>query len=190
MNKQQSVIYMLNEKMVLGKKYEYSEIRKWGNQKGYKEGTLTSILTKSKGIGAVTQDDDYGLRTRVREITFKEVREYDRTHYVKQSNTVGVSQVLCDKVNALITTHFTDTEIKNILKMEENILQDIKKCSYNVRHFNDMYRARIVEQKRMLEEPNAMVPTVNINFTESLQNLRDAVNETIIAFTRASNGRS
>ena len=46
-----------------------------------------------------------------------------------------------------------------------------------------MYRARIVEQKRMLEEPNAMVPTVNINFTESLHNLRDAVNATIIAFT-------
>ena len=190
MTKQQGVIRMLNRKMVLGQKYEYGSIRRWGNQEGYKEGTLTSVLTKSKGTGAVTQDGAYGLRERVREITFEEVREYDRTHYTKQSNTIGVSQVLCDKVKALVTTHFTDTEIKNILKMEENILQDIKKCNYNVRHFNDMYRARIEEQKRMLEEPKAMVPTVNIGFTESLTNLRDAVNETIIAFTRASNGRS
>ena len=186
MTKQHDVIHMLNKKMAIGRKYTYNEIREWGNSEGHKEGTLTSVLTKSKGTGAVIQDVSFGLRERVREITFEEVREYDRTHYVKQSNTVGVSQVLCDKVNALITTHFTDTEIKNILKMEENILQDIKKCNYNVRHFNDMYRARIVEQKRMLEEPKSMVPTVNISFTESLTNLRDAVNATIIAFTKSN----
>ena len=165
MTKQQAVIHMLN------------------NSEGHKEGTLTSVLTKSKGTGAVTQDASYGLRERVREITFEECREYDRTHYIKQSNTIGVTQVLCDKVKALVTTKFTDDEVTNVLKIKENVLQDIKSCNYNVRQFNDMYRARIARQKRSTEEPKTMVPTVSSNFTESLTNLRDAVNTTIIAFT-------
>jgi len=184
MTKQQGVIRMLNRKMVLGQKYEYGTIRRWGNQEGHKEGTLTSVLTKSKGTGAVTQDGAYGLRERVREIIFEEVREYDRTHYTKQSNTIGVSQVLCDKVKALVTTHFTDTEITNVLKMKENVLQDIKKCNYNVRQFNDMYRDRAARQKRITEEPKTMVPTINNSFTESLTNLRNAIDATITAFTR------
>ena len=183
MTKQQAVIHLLNKKMSLGQKYTFDTIRGWSNKEGHKEGTLTSVLTKSKGTGALIQDESYGLRERVREITFNEVREYDRTHYTKQSNTLGVSQVLCDKVKALVTTKFTDEEVVDVLKIKDNVLQDIKSCNYNVRQFNDMYRARIARQKRATEEPNIMVPTVNNNFTESLTNLRDAVDATIIAFT-------
>lgn len=183
MTKQQAIIHMLNKKMRIGQKYTFDTIRHWSNEEGHKEGTLTSVLTKSKGTGAVTQDANYGLRERVREITFEECREYDKTHYIKQSNTIGVTQVLCDKIKALVTTKFTDTEITNILKIKENVLQDIKSCNYNVRQFNDMYRARIAKQKRITEEPKSMVSTVNNNFTESLTNLRNAVDATISAFT-------
>jgi hypothetical protein len=183
MTKQHDVIHMLNKKMAIGRKYTYNEIRKWGNSEGHKEGTLTSVLTKSKGTGAVIQDVSFGLRERVREITFEEVREYDRTHYVKQSNTLGVTQVLCDKVKALVTTKFTDDEVMNVLNVKENVLKDIKSCNYNVRQFNDMYRARIARQKGTTEEPKTTVPPTNNGFTESLINLRDAVDATIIAFT-------
>jgi hypothetical protein len=183
MTKQHDVIHMLNKKMAIGRKYTYNEIREWGNSEGHKEGTLTSVLTKSKGTGAVIQDVSFGLRERVREITFEEVREYDRTHYVKQSNTIGVTQVLCDKVKALVTTKFTDDEVMDVLKVKENVLKDIKSCNYNVRQFNDMYRARIARQKGTTEEPKTTVPPTNNGFTESLINLRDAVDATIIAFT-------
>ena len=183
MTKQQNVIHMLNNKMTFGQKYTYDTIRRWSNSEGHKEGTLTSVLTKSKGTGAVLQDVSYGLRERVREITFEECREYDRTHYIKQSNTIGVTQVLCDKVKALVTTKFTDAEVTNVLKIKDNVLQDIKSCNYNVRQFNDMYRERIARQKRTTEEPATMVPSTNNSFTKSLTNLRNAVDATIIAFT-------
>ena len=183
MTKQQAVINLLNRKMELGQKYKYDTIRKWSNSEGHKEGTLTSVLTKSKGTGAVTQDENYGLRERVRLISFEEVREYDKTHYTKQSNTIGVSQALCDKVKALVTTKFTDNEVMNVLKIKENVLQDIKSCNYNVRQFNDMYRARIAMKKKLTEEPNTTVLSTNNDFTESLTNLRNAVDATIVAFT-------
>ena len=50
MTKQQAVIHMLNKKMRIGQKYTFDTIRSWSNSEGHKEGTLTSVLTKSKGV--------------------------------------------------------------------------------------------------------------------------------------------
>lgn len=141
MNKQQEIIQILNQNMVIGTEYPYKTIRTWAFD--YKEGTLTSLLTKAKGAGYITHNVSDGSRTRVKTLSFQAIKEYENDHYINVSNNLGVTQVLCDKVKALKTVGFDQTEISKVLSVKHDTLKDMADCDYNVRKFNDLFRARL-----------------------------------------------
>ena len=60
MNKSETVVSFLNSNMKEGESYSYQEILKWGRDKKIKEGTLTSVLTKIKGTGAIVHNEVTG----------------------------------------------------------------------------------------------------------------------------------
>ena len=168
MNKSETVVSFLNSNMKEGESYSYQEILKWGKDNKIKEGTLTSVLTKIKGTGAIVHNEVTGLRTKVSLITFKAIREYDREHYKQTGNDNGVTQKVCNKVKALRSAKFNVDEVSNILKLDSQVVEDIVECKYNIHEYNGLFR----KNNNNTNEP----------FLQSLEGLKDAVNTTIIAF--------
>lgn len=171
MNKQETIIAFLNNNMQVGQMYEYSEILKWSKEHKIKEGTLSSLLTKAKGIGAILHNEKTGLRTKVHNIDYDNIKQFDKKHYNLPSNTSGITQKICNKVKALHTAKFSDDEVSNILKLDNNVISDIIQCKYNIHKYNELYR-----------ENNKVTDNTNEPFVESLENLKDAVTATITAF--------
>lgn len=178
--KQESIIGLLNKSMTLNHPYAYNEIRSMTVPFGFKEGTVTSVLCKAKGAGFIDHHSETGVRTRTGTITYKGIREFDRTNYTQRSNTSGISQKMCDKVAALVATEFKVSQITSILNLSRDVVNDVIDCGYNVRKFNDLFRSRL--DAETTEEPKDWVPTLygeDTKIVANLEALKEAINNTI-----------
>ena len=145
---QERLVNLLNRKMVIGLWYPYSEIRKWAGN--YKEGTLSSVLSKCKSIGALAYNANSSDRMRTRDIEYEDMVNFNKT-YKTVSNNLGVTQVVCDKVKALKLVDFTNEEVSNVLKINESVLTDIISCEFNVHKFNDHWRESTAKKESKIQ---------------------------------------
>ena len=187
-NKQESIIGLLNKSMSLNQPYDYSEIRMMTVPFGFKEGTVTSVLTKAKGAGLIDHNHSTGIRTRLGKITFAAIKEFDRSHYTQTSNTFGVTQKTCDKVKALEQAGFNVNEVMSILNLNSDVITDIADCKWNVRKYNDLFRSRVeAEKAESREEPEDWVPKLRPGdalIVANLEALNEALSATISSFKK------
>lgn len=134
---QQRLVRLLNNKMTIGVWYPYSDIIGWCT--GYKEGTLSSVLSKCKSIGSLEHNTDNGDRRRQRDIEYLDMLSFSKTNKTV-SNNLGVTQAICDKVKALRQVDFTNTQITTVLSLNESIVTDITNCEFNIHKYNDYWR--------------------------------------------------
>jgi hypothetical protein len=146
---QERIVELLNTKMIVGVWYPYSDIRSWTT--GYKEGTLSSVLSKCKGIGALEYNNGSGDRARTREIDYQDMLNFSKT-YRTVSNNLGVTQVVCDKVKALKQVDFTTAEVSTVLNLNEAVITDIINCEFNVHKYNDYWRESTAPKEPKTQE--------------------------------------
>ena len=146
---QEKIVEILNTKMIVGVWYPYSDIRSWTT--GYKEGTLSSVLSKCKGIGALEYNNGSGDRARTREIDYQDMLNFSKT-YRTVSNNLGVTQVVCDKVKALKHVDFTNTEVGTVLNLNETVVADVISCEFNVHKYNDHWRETTAPKSAKTQE--------------------------------------
>jgi len=146
---QEKIVEILNRKMIVGVWYPYTDIRSWTT--GYKEGTLSSVLSKCKGIGALDYNPSSGDRARTREIKYQDMLDYSRT-FKTVSNNLGVTQIVCDKVKALKHVDFTNTEVGTVLNLKETVVADVISCEFNVHKYNDHWRETTAPKSAKTQE--------------------------------------
>lgn len=147
-SKQERIVDILNKNMLPNVWYTYSEIRYWTAE--YKEGTVSSVLSKCKSLGALEYNPTNSDRRRIKEIGYKEMLNFCKT-YKTVSNNLGVTQVVCDKVKALKLVDFTNEEVGNVLKINESVLTDIISCEFNVHKFNDHWRESTAKKESKIQ---------------------------------------
>lgn len=181
--RQEQVIEVLNEKMTPGHSYPYHAIVGWFDDKDTKLGTITSVLTKAKMIGAIEHDNSTSLRKRTRIINVNEIIEYSKSAYVNITNNLGINQRICDKIKALMNVGIDNETICKLFKIKANVLDDVVKCNFKIREFNNLFRERLDIEKEQEPKDRVLPVTQNLNkFLSSLEGLSKAVNETILAF--------
>ena len=134
---QERIVNILNRNMLSDVWYPHSAITQWLSE--FKEGTISSVLSKCKSIGAVEYNISTGDRRRISNIDYMKVIEYVKDHQVR-SNDLGITKKVCDRVKSLSACDFSYAEVSNILGFKENIVQDIIKCDYNIHKFNENWR--------------------------------------------------
>ena len=169
---QEKIVKILNTKMIVGAWYSYSDIRSWTT--GYKEGTLSSVLSKCKGIGALEYNNGSGDRARTREIDYQDMLDYSRT-FKTVSNNLGVTQVICNKVKALKHVDFTNTEVSTVLNLNETVVTDVINCEFNVHKYNDYWR----ETRASKETSNAGIRTSQDGLEDMASKIKDAVDDLV-----------
>jgi len=167
---QQQVINLLNTKMVLNVGYSFKTLHGWGNEEGIKTGTLTSVISKAKGTGAIIYDYNEGTRTRVATINNDEVNEYTKTKYKPNK----VTERTCERVHSLLTADFSTDEVCKIMKVTTDEVDRMKESNFDFRTYQLITKTN--------KEPLVTVPFEGDTFMKSLNNLRNALDETITAF--------
>jgi|LULS01.1.fsa_nt_gb uncharacterized protein YoxC len=168
---QQQVINLLNTKMALNVGYSFNTIHRWGKAEGIKTGTLTSVISKAKGTGAIVYDRNENTRTRVTMINNDEVNEYSKTKYKQQNK---VTEKICERVRSLLTADFSTDEVCKIMKVTTEEVDRIKESNFDFRTYQLITKTN--------KEPLVTVPFEGDTFMKSLNNLRNALDETITAF--------
>ena len=169
---QERLVKLLNSKMTLGVWYPYSRITEWCTE--YKEGTLSSVLSKCKSINALEHNPDSGDRRRQRDIEYVDILNFTKK-YKTVSNNLGVSQVICDKVKALKQVDFTHTEITTVLNLNEAVVTDIINCEFNVHKYNDYWR----ELTASKETNNVEIWTTQDALENTASKIKDAVDDLV-----------
>ena len=169
---QERLVNLLNSKMALGAWYTYSDIQEFTT--GFIEGTMTSVLSRCKSIGALEYNANSGDRRRIVDINYSNILNFSKS-YRTVSNNHGVTQVICDKVKALNQVDFSRSEITNVLNLKEATVTDIINCEFNVRKYNDYWR----EIRESKETENAGVRTSQDGLEDMASKIKDAVDDLV-----------
>jgi len=169
---QERLVNLLNSKMALGAWYTYSDIQEFTT--GFKEGTMSSVLSKCKGIGALEYNANSGDRRRIVDIEYSNVLNFSKA-YKTVSNNHGVTQVICDKVKALNQVDFSRSEITDVLNLKEATVTDIINCEFNIYKYNDYWR----ETRASKENSNAGIGTSQDGLEDMASKIKDAVDDLV-----------
>ena len=169
---QERLVNLLNSRMALGAWYTYPEIQEFTT--GYKEGTMSSVLSKCKSIGALEYNANSGDRRRIVDIKYSNVLNFSKA-YKTVSNDHGITQVICDKVKALYQVDFSQSEITTVLNLKDNNVADIINCEFNIRKYNDYWR----EIRESKETGNAGVGASQDGLEDMASKIKDAVDDLV-----------
>jgi|TARA_R110000824_G_scaffold3880_4_gene18588 hypothetical protein len=169
---QERLVNLLNSRMALGAWYTYPEIQEF--TAGYKEGTMSSVLSRCKSIGALEYNENSGDRRRLVDIKYTNILDFSKSYKTVSTNH-GITQVICDKVKALYQVDFSQPEITTVLNLKDNTVADIINCEFNIRRYNDYWR----EIRAAKETENAGVSTTQNGLEDMASKIKDAVDDLV-----------
>ena len=173
---QERIVDILNKYMLSDVWYPHSAITQWLSE--FKEGTVSSVLSKCKSVGAIEYNISTGDRRRISNIDYIKVIEYVKRNQVR-SNDLGITKVVCNRVKSLSTCDFTEEEVSNILGIKLNLIQDIVKCEYNIHMFNQNWREEQV--KSLDRKNNEELFTTRKDLHELEEAVKEALNNLVCA---------
>ena len=81
---QERLVNLLNSRMALGAWYTYPEIQEF--TAGYKEGTMSSVLSRCKSIGALEYNENSGDRRRLVDIKYTNILDFSKSYKTVSTN--------------------------------------------------------------------------------------------------------